>query len=396
MSKDVVELANKLRKLNETLARVAAAKSAERLISIIHQPGWTTVAESALVHGMVDMLQHQLDGFQRGQENLITITDSMGTGWSSVQPMPNQHFWLGAATTAVFPPPPVSPGGFVDGTIIVVTARLYVVGGSGQSNDMQAYQPATDTWTPAATLPTARVGLAVTVGSDHRIYAIGGRINPTGVLSNAVEAFSPAAFHFHLGPGSWTGGLASMPTARERPTAACGRDGRIYVAGGSNGSALHVSAPLQTLEIYDPVSDTWSTGANLNIARDGAAAATGADGKIYVIGGTDGNSTLSSAEVYDPATNTWTAIASMATGRESLAAAEGPDGRIYAIGGFHNSRVLSSVEVYNPVTNSWVTGPPMSTSRAQCAAAVGPDGRLYAIGGFDGIFLLNSVEALSF
>ena len=188
--------------------------------------------ESELVQGMVDILQHQLDVLQRGQQTLITIVGPMGpmgTGWSTVQALPSMHTGLGAAMTAV-PPPAAPPGVFVDGTITVVTARLYAIGGSGQSNDVEAFEPNTGSWTAAATLPTPRFGLAVAVGSDHRIYAIGGRSNTglaPGVLENVVEAFTPGSFHWAPVPGSWASGLQAMPQARERHAAATGQDGRI-------------------------------------------------------------------------------------------------------------------------------------------------------------------------
>ena len=315
--------------------------------------------------------------------------------WSSVTPMPNIHFSLGAAMTAAFPPPPRFPGQFVDGTIIVVTARLYAIGGSGQSDDVQAF-PHASAWQAAAVLPTARVGLAAAVAGNHGICAIGGRSNPGGQLLNVVEAFFPTAFHWKAVPGGWTGGHATMPTARERPAAATGHDGRIYVLGGSNGSDSSTSAPLTTLEIYDATNDNWTTGHHLNTPRDSAAAATGPDGRIYAIGGFDGVHSLSSVEAYDVATNKWSPVASMATPRADLAAVAVHDGTIYALGGSHGGTVHSSVEIYNPSRDNWTPGPTMTSRRMQFAAAIGPDGRLYAIGGIDELAPLNSVEALSF
>jgi N-acetylneuraminic acid mutarotase len=395
MSHDIATLEQKLRRLQQDLKWLADANHADRLIPIIHRPGWTTVHEYQLVEEMVDALQYQLIGLKRGQENLFNITSGMGSGWSSVPAIPNQHQYLSAATTAVYPPPPIEPGGFVDGTVIVVTARLYVIGGSGQSNDVQAYHPATDNWTTAAVLPTARFNLAAAVGSDHRIYAIGGRTNPGGLLSNVVEAFSPTAFHWRAVPGAWSGGLSAMPTARERSAAATGPDGRIYVVGGSNGS-VNIPAALSTLEIYDAASDSWTSGASLPTPRDGAAAVTGADGRIYALGGFDGQKSLSSVEAYDVATNSWAPIAAMTTPRSELGAVTAPDGRIYVVGGNNGSgEVLSSVEIYHPTTQSWGPGPSLLSPRASFAAAIGPDGRLYAIGGYNGIFVLDSVEALS-
>ncbi len=49
--------------------------------------------------------------------------------------------------------------------------------------------PTTNTWTTAASMPTAREDLAAATGSDGRIYAIGGN-NNNGVL-NTVEAYRP-------------------------------------------------------------------------------------------------------------------------------------------------------------------------------------------------------------
>src|SRR5207302_4087591 len=78
----------------------------------------------------------------------------------------------------------------------------------------------------------------------------------------------------------------------------------------------------------------------------------------------------------------WSTVASMPTARAALAAVTGADGRIYAIGGFSATRgFVNTVEAYTPSTNSWSTVAPMPTPRALLAATTGPDGRIYAIGG---------------
>ena len=66
-------------------------------------------------------------------------------------------------------------------------------------------------------------------------------------------------------------------------------------------------------------------------ARVSLAAAAGANGKIYAIGGNAvGADATDQVEEYDPATNTWTVKAHMPTARYSLAAATAPNGKIYA------------------------------------------------------------------
>src|SRR5262249_12704546 len=110
---------------------------------------------------------------------------------------------------------------------------------------------------------------------------------------------------------------------------------------------------------------------------------------------------LNTVEAYDTKTNTWTAVASMSTVRNALAAATGPDGRIYVIGGHVAGGIggwtsINNVEAYNPITNKWTTVASMPTVRGELAAAAGRDGRIYVVGGGGNVPLLNTVEALNF
>ena len=68
------------------------------------------------------------------------------------------------------------------------------------------------------------------------------------------------------------------------------------------------------------------------------AATTGADGRVYVIGGAaDGNVPSGATQVYTPSTNTWAESAPMPVPGGGLAAVTAPDGRIYAIGSDQDS-----------------------------------------------------------
>jgi kelch-like protein 17 (actinfilin)/kelch-like protein 20 len=83
-------------------------------------------------------------------------------------------------------------------------------------------------------------------------------------------------------------------------------------------------------------------------------AAAAVDGKLYVMGGFDGQNRLSSVERYDPATNAWEAVAPMSTARSCSAAAVF-DGKLYVMGGHDGKNWLSSIEQYDPAKNEWVT-----------------------------------------
>src|SRR5438093_838892 len=110
------------------------------------------------------------------------------------------------------------------------------------------------------------------------------------------------------GAGSWTS-AASMPTPRSGLAAAVGSDDRIYALGGCCDGSGDV---LDTVEAYDPGTNTWSSVAPLPEVRAGAGAVTSGD-RIYVIGGTDGFAHVSTVEAYNTSTNTWIPRASLSS-----------------------------------------------------------------------------------
>jgi N-acetylneuraminic acid mutarotase len=68
--------------------------------------------------------------------------------------------------------------------------KIYLFGGrnfGGAKNVTQSYDPATNTWTYKAPMPTARYGMAAVPAGNGIIYVIGGATSPT-----VVEAYDPA------------------------------------------------------------------------------------------------------------------------------------------------------------------------------------------------------------
>jgi N-acetylneuraminic acid mutarotase len=257
-------------------------------------------------------------------------------------------------------------------------------------------QPATAQWTPVAPMNTARRALGAARVPNGLIYAVGGldATTPNPSPLNTVEVYSTVS-------NTWAP-IPPMSIARGSLGVAAGTDGRVYAIGGqSSGPPACPPASgclLSTVEAYSPDTNTWTMLAPMSINRVGSGAVTGPDGRIYVFGGqsgADGSIIANTVEAYSPGTNTWTILAPMPTARANLAAAIGNDGRIYVIGGFNNV-FLNTVEAYSPVTNTWSTVAPMPTARHSLAAATGPDGRIYAMGGASGPgVLINTVEAYS-
>ncbi|MCK4330521.1 T9SS type A sorting domain-containing protein [candidate division WOR-3 bacterium] len=243
----------------------------------------------------------------------IYVIGGCGGPRSNEEYNPVTNSW---ATRASLPGPRRRGMGAVAGE---VNEKVYFFGGHqgpapGQTvNFNDEYNPAANSWTTKASMPTATEGAAVGV-VDGKIYVIGG-YSGTSFLNTVQE--------YDQGTDSWTT-KAPMPTAGAFITGAV-VDGKIYVIGGYNGSCLN------TVQEYDPEADSWTTKAPMQTARYWLAADV-IDGKIYVVGGYDGSSYLTTNEVYDPATDSWTTETTMPTARSHLVAVEA-DGKIYAIGG---------------------------------------------------------------
>lgn len=77
---------------------------------------------------------------------------------------------------------------------------------------------------------------------------------------------------------------------------------------------------MATVERYDTDNETWDMVAPIQIARS-ALSLTPLDGKLYAIGGFDGNNFLSIVEVYDPRSNTWEQGTPLNSGRSGHASA---------------------------------------------------------------------------
>ena len=258
----------------------------------------------------------------------------------------------------------------------VVDGKIYVFGGApwGGARKAEAtasteeYDPATDTWTTKADMPTARWGSSASV-VNGKIYVFGGTVGGTERVFSTVEEYDPAT-------DTWKT-KADMPTARWSLSTSV-VNGKIYAIGGDPKGQSNTS----TVEEYDPAADTWTTRADMPTSRFGLSTSA-VDGKIYAFGGAPNftQPAFSTVEEYDPATDTWTTKAHMPTARLYFPTGA-VNGRIYAIGGTGQATWagLQTVEEYDPATDTWTAKAHMPTERRGHSASVAR-GKIYAIGG---------------
>jgi N-acetylneuraminic acid mutarotase len=278
--------------------------------------------------------------------------------------------------------------------VAAVNGKIYAIGGINDTSNSplsvnEEYNPANDVWRSKADMPTPRSGFAVAV-YNNKIYVFGGTISNGYVGNN--EVYDPAT-------NTWQT-KASMPTPRADLCASVVND-KIYLTGGkrySSASPYYIETDIN--EVYDPATDTWSTAAPLPTAVQGYAS-TVVDGSIYYLGGqrqpssASNSAVVNSNQVYDVASNSWSKATPLkdvsSYGAAAVTGGFFAPQRIYYVGGYANNVFNSQTQVYNPSSNSWSYAETMPTSRAYLGVAVIND-VLYAIGGFNGTNWLGTTE----
>ncbi len=277
--------------------------------------------------------------------NLIGIARAAAPNWSSAAPMP------------------VALGEVAAG---LVGGKLYVVGEG--STATLAYDGAAKTWTSAglATRPFP--------GNHHAAEVVGGKLYLFGGLGSGsegkVQIYDPVA-------NQWTEG-APMPFAAGSSSSAV-IGGQVYVAGGIVGSATTTQAAR-----YIPATNTWQAVASMPQGRNHAAAES--DGtRMFVFGGRglgSGNGNVvangfNTVQIYNPASNTWVSsqdpgstLAPLPQARGGMGTAVFANGEFWVMGGetldgpgATANDVYKRVDVYNPTSNSWRAGPALPTAR---------------------------------
>lgn len=140
-------------------------------------------------------------------------------------------------------------------------------------------------------------------------------------------------------------------------------------------------ARAQLRAAHRRATQTWSTAPSLPTKRLALVAVTGADGKIYAIGGRDAKDTpLGIVEAFDTETGAWQTAQPLLTSRFWFGAPLAADGRIYALGGIGNLGFLDDVEAFTPGAG-WKAQKAMPEGRAWVSAGASADGHVFAIGG---------------
>src|SRR5205807_8901781 len=114
-------------------------------------------------------------------------------------------------------------------------------------------------WTPAGSLAVGRADANATMLPDGRVLVTGGyqTFDHSPFALGAPEVYDPATNSWraagHMADGHWRAPTPALPNGRVLVAGGC--DGTCGLGSGGSGSGGSVA----TAELYDPVTDRWST-----------------------------------------------------------------------------------------------------------------------------------------
>ena len=226
--------------------------------------------------------------------------------------------------------------------------KLFVFGGARANtttvvNTTRIYDIATGVWSTGAPMPAVRAFM----GSGYhngKIYLVGG-YSIGNVWFDQVWEYDPVL-------NTWNTSRASMPITMGGPGFGI-INGHLYIAGGRNGGSTH----LNTLYDYDIAANTWTQRVNLLTGINVPGSAVIED-KLWIFGG--GNPFLATnvLQVYDPATDTWSSGPNMNFGLSFLAGTDVGNTAV-AVGGFTGANTTTLVEIN--VTDGCASPTPTAT-----------------------------------
>ncbi|WP_156398218.1 kelch repeat-containing protein [Duganella sp. Root336D2] len=255
------------------------------------------------------------------------------------------------------------------GAVTMQDGRILVAGGvslnNAMTNSAEIFDPVTGSWSATGNMNTQRYRTIARLLPDGRVMVMGKDSYSTGSFA---DIFDPATGTFtktgnYVDNSGWHGLIVLA-------------DGRVMKVGGQASTATGPYYPYSTrAEIWDPATNQWTATGPMAVGRSGIQPILLADGKVLVAGGRNAM-TLNSTEIYDPATATFSAGPNMPTGFEPQAAAMLPNGDALYLAGFQRQLMH-----YRAADARWSLTGAQRTNAVDSALSRLPDGNVLISGG---------------
>ena len=221
--------------------------------------------------------------------------------------------------------------------ISVCQGKLFFIGDNSNGCPAQRYDPAVDTWSPLESFKQ-KITFCTVVAFQGLLYVIGGVDEEENKRLSKVQRYNPDINLWQV--------VSSLNSPRSS-VCAVATGNHLYAVGGRSDVGS-----VNTVERFDPKEKVWCLVAPVLVQCRLHACGVAVNEKLFVFGGRvrDEYSNSHFCEMYDPVTDMWSSIANTVTPRVCTSAVSFKGDIFVCVCDYGEG---ASLQVYDVVTNEW-------------------------------------------
>jgi hypothetical protein len=266
---------------------------------------------------------------------------------------------------------------------LMLDGKILVTGGfdgAVESVTTEIYDPATGIWTASGPMTRGRKYHTASRLGDGKILIAGGIVATNVGDGRVAEIYAPLTGTFTSMP--LTPSTALMSSPRSKHTASVLNDGVTVVLAGDFDPAVQSTTEVFTYNSTTPTSSTWAMGPALSQGRyDHAVSTLAGTKKLLLTGGYTNTTEICDFTTLSSPSPSCTASTSMANTRALHTSTTLSNGKVLVIGGTDGSQLLRSIELFTPLGASWETyAKVLRTARAGHSSTLLSNGKVLISG----------------
>jgi N-acetylneuraminic acid mutarotase len=129
--------------------------------------------------------------------------------------------------------------------------------------------------------------------------------------SKTPAGVTNSTYRWDVGTDAWRE-IAPVPGAGRLASTAQVIGGMVYLFGGYTVADDGVEVSVPDVNIFDPVTETWTRGADIPLPTDDAVSGVWRDSLIVLVSGWHDDDNVAAVQMYDPASDQWSSATAIA------------------------------------------------------------------------------------